>query len=133
MWDDWKSKAARITAHVRYILSLRIPVYAANASFFLVLAMFPSLVLLLSLLRYTGLEVSHLLHILEGVIPKALLPEAFQFYFRKTGLCLPQFLLGELYSRFLFCDDHGDQPRDQLRTFPRHWFTIHMPSLLFYK
>ena len=76
MWNKWSARAARVVAHVRYILSLQIPVYAANASFFIVLAMFPSLVLLLSLLRYTGLEVSHLIRILEGVIPKALLPAA---------------------------------------------------------
>lgn len=76
MWNDRKGKLAGIATHVRYILSLQIPVYAANAGYFIVLAMFPSLVLLLSLLRYTGLEVAYLIRFLEGVIPKALLPAA---------------------------------------------------------
>ena len=63
-------------AHVRYIASLHIPVYASHAGFFIILAAFPTLVLLLSLLRYTGLEVSVLTELLEGLIPKALLPAA---------------------------------------------------------
>ena len=61
---------------VRHFTSLNIPVYASHASFFIVLAVFPSLVLLLSLLRYTGLQVGYLTTFLEGVIPKALLPSA---------------------------------------------------------
>lgn len=66
----------RCVDFIRYLTSLRIPVYASHASFFIVLAVFPSLVLLLSLLRYTGLEVDYLTQALEGVIPKALLPAA---------------------------------------------------------
>ena len=38
--------------------------------------MFPALVLLLSLLRYTSLDVHSLLGLLEGVVPQALLPDA---------------------------------------------------------
>lgn len=68
----WK----RATAVVRYIAALKIPVYASHASFFMALAVFPSLVLLLSLLRYTGLEVDALTQVLDGVIPKALMPAA---------------------------------------------------------
>ncbi len=66
----------RGVALVRHIASLKIPVYASHASFFLVLAAFPTLVLLLSLLRYTGLDVDYLTQVLEGVIPNALLPSA---------------------------------------------------------
>ncbi len=61
---------------VRHFVGLHIPVYASHASFFIVLSTFPSLVLLLSLLRYTGLQVNYLTGLLEGVIPKALLPAA---------------------------------------------------------
>ena len=60
----------------REVAGLRIPVYASHASFFIVLSMFPSLVLMLSLVRYTGLEVEHLTRMLEGVIPQALMPAA---------------------------------------------------------
>ena len=62
------------TVHaLRRILDLNIPIYAANASFFIVLAVFPALVLLLSLLRYTDLSVENLIRSLQGVIPQALM------------------------------------------------------------
>ncbi len=60
----------------RYIVGLRIPVYASHASFFIVLSVFPTLVLLLSLLRYTGVEVENLTELLHGVLPTALMPAA---------------------------------------------------------
>jgi len=65
-----------VTGFVRYMASLRIPVYASHASFFVVLAVFPTLVLLMSLLRYTGLGAQYVTEILEGVLPQALLPAA---------------------------------------------------------
>ena len=61
---------------LRGILDLNIPVYAANASFFIILAVFPALVLLLSLLRYTDLSVESLIQGLQGVIPQALMEMA---------------------------------------------------------
>lgn len=59
---------------IRYMVGLRVPVYAANASYFIVLAVFPALVLILSLLRYTGLAVETLTDLLEGLLPSALMP-----------------------------------------------------------
>ncbi len=61
---------------VRTIAQMKIPQHAAHASYFIVLAVFPSLVLLLGLLRYTGLEVNTLTEVLEGVIPAALMASA---------------------------------------------------------
>jgi len=58
------------------LAGLNIPLYAANAGFFLVLSLFPALVLVLSLLRYTGLDVQSLSAALESLIPGALLPFA---------------------------------------------------------
>ena len=57
---------------VRYIQTLKIPVYAAYAGYFIVLSAFPSLILLLSLLRYAGLEVEVLTGALRGVVPGTL-------------------------------------------------------------
>ena len=54
---------------------LQIPLHAANTGFFLILSLFPALVLLLSIIRYTPLDVHSLLGFLEGIIPEALLPE----------------------------------------------------------
>ena len=56
----------------RWISGLRVPLYAANASFFMVLAVFPGLLLLLGLLRYTPLEVERLGEMLAGFLPEAL-------------------------------------------------------------
>lgn len=63
------------TVHlVRYVQSLDVPLYAANAGFFIILSLFPALVLILSLLRYTGLQVSSLVEVLSSMIPAALMP-----------------------------------------------------------
>ena len=56
----------------RRVSGLRVPLYAANASFFIVLAAFPALLLLLGLLRYTPLEVERLGEMLAGFLPEAL-------------------------------------------------------------
>ena len=66
----------KILSVLRYITDLKIPVYAAHAGYFIVLSVFPMLVLLISLLRYTGLGVDTLTEILDGVIPSALMPAA---------------------------------------------------------
>lgn len=58
---------------VQTISDLNIPLYAANAGFFILLAVFPALVLVLSLLRYTGLQVGSLVEILDSMIPDALM------------------------------------------------------------
>ena len=66
----------QIRRTVRYTVELKIPVYAANAGYFIVLSVFPTLVLLLGLLRYTGLQIETLTGFLEGLIPSALMPSA---------------------------------------------------------
>ena len=63
------------TVHmVRHIQSLNVPLYAANAGFFMILSLFPALVLVLSLLRFTGLQVGSLVEVLSSIIPEALMP-----------------------------------------------------------
>lgn len=58
----------------QYLSEQRVPLYAANASFFLILSIFPMLVVLLALMRYTGLQVETFTDLLDGVIPDALMP-----------------------------------------------------------
>ena len=53
----------------REILALRIPVYGANACFFLVLAVFPALLLLLGLLQWTALTPEGLTALLRDFLP----------------------------------------------------------------
>lgn len=65
------------TVHLaRRVAGLHIPVYAANACYFIVLAVFPALLLLLGLLQYTPLEVERLGEMLQGVLPEVLLEPA---------------------------------------------------------
>jgi len=56
----------------RAVQALQVPLHAANACYFIVLAVFPALLLLLSLLRYTPLAVERLAEMLYGVFPEAL-------------------------------------------------------------
>ena len=71
-----KKKIEKLYGLIQYAAGLRVPVYAAHASFFMILSLFPMLVLLLGLLRYTGISVKTLTDALEGLIPAALLPSA---------------------------------------------------------
>ena len=59
---------------IQAVADMRITLYASHACYFIVLAVFPSLVLLLSLLRYIGLDINDFTQALDGVIPSALLP-----------------------------------------------------------
>ena len=61
---------------VRTVKELRIPVYAANACYFIVLAATPALLLLLGLLHQTPLEVEKLGEVLRGILPEAFLEQA---------------------------------------------------------
>ncbi len=87
---------------IRYLLQLKITVYAASAGYFIVLSVFPMLVLLLGLLRHTGLEVQVLTQLLEGVIPQALLPAGkrliFGTYQNSTGAVLSVSAVTALWS-----------------------------------
>ena len=60
----------------RRIQKMKIPGHAANAGYFIVLSVFPALVLILSLLRYTSLDAQDLLYLLEGFLPAALMGSA---------------------------------------------------------
>ena len=67
---------AKLQSLWQQLRRLQIPLHAANTGYFLILSVFPALVLLLSLLRSTSLDIHSLLRFLEGFIPQALLPEA---------------------------------------------------------
>lgn len=67
-----KGPIGKIVKSVRQIRLLHISTYAGYASFFIVLAVFPALILILGLLRHTALEPADLLDLLEGFLPDAL-------------------------------------------------------------
>lgn len=66
----------KATGLVRQLQAMNIPTHAANAGYFIVLSVFPMLVLVLSILRYTDLDAGDLLDLLAGYLPSALLDEA---------------------------------------------------------
>ena len=86
----------------RRISRLRVPLYAANASFFMVLAVFPGLLLLLGLLRYTPLEVERLGELLAGFLPEALAEGAEELilltYDNTSGITLGLSVVTTLWS-----------------------------------
>ena len=51
---------------------MQIPVHASHACFFVVLSLFPALVLVLGILRYTPLEAADLMALVAGFLPDAL-------------------------------------------------------------
>ena len=73
---DFKAKRrfARCYDLVSSMSRLDVPIYSANASYFLILAAFPTVMLLLNLLSYTSFTSNTLLDLLSGVIPHAIMP-----------------------------------------------------------
>ena len=61
---------------VQRIGDMHIGVYAAYACYFLMLAVFPTLLLILASLRYTSLSANDLIHLVGMVIPQALMAPA---------------------------------------------------------
>ncbi len=86
----------------RSLSRLRVPLYSANASFFMVLAVFPGLLLLLGLLRYTSLEVERLGEMLAGFLPEALAEGAEELilltYDNTSGITLGLSVVTTLWS-----------------------------------
>lgn len=66
----------KISAFAAQLRKMNIPLYAANAGYFIVLSIFPMLVLIISTLRYTDLDATDLLNLLSGYLPAALMDEA---------------------------------------------------------
>lgn len=58
---------------VQAAVKMQIPLRAAYAGYFIVLSVFPALLLILSSLRYTGLTVESLLELLGNILPSALM------------------------------------------------------------
>lgn len=74
---------------VETVQKMHIPLHAAYTAYFIVLSVFPALVLLLSLLRYTGLQVENLVELLADILPEALMGAAedlvYSTYQNSTG------------------------------------------------
>ena len=84
------------------IAALQVPLYASHACYFMILSAFPLLVLVLSLVRYTGLDVHSLTQLVSGVLPAALRPMAEDLivttYYTASGAVLSLSALTALWS-----------------------------------
>ena len=85
-----------------YLAEQKVPLYAANASFFLILSIFPVLVILLALIRYTGLQVETLTDLIAQLVPGALMPMVNRLvlsaYVNSTGTVLSLSAVAALWS-----------------------------------
>lgn len=75
-WIWMKMKESRISRILRQLQALEISVYAAHAGYFIILSAFPTLVLLLGLLRYTHLQAADLMNLMAEFLPEPLQPYA---------------------------------------------------------
>lgn len=64
----------RLQKAVKTISGYRVAVYSANAAFFMVLSVFPTLILLVALLPYIGYSEQDLMSVLHGLLPEVLEP-----------------------------------------------------------
>lgn len=64
----------RLRRIVRECSRYRVSLYAANASFYIILAVFPTLMLLVGLLPFVGYSQTDLLLAMEGLVPQVLYP-----------------------------------------------------------
>ena len=64
----------KLTGYARQLQNMQISTHASHACYFIVLALFPALVLVLGILRYTPLEAADLMELVGGFLPDALEP-----------------------------------------------------------
>ena len=92
----------KIWSLYQWVRSLNIPLHAANAGYFMVLAVFPALVLVLGLLRYTQLDPADLMTMLQGIIPAAFMDVAQKIvvstWFHASRTVLSLSAVGALWS-----------------------------------
>ncbi len=71
------------------VRDMNIPLHVAYAGYFIILALFPALLLILSLLRYTGIQVESLIELLSDFLPGALMDAAeelvYSIYWNSSG------------------------------------------------
>ena len=81
---------------------MHIPLHSAYTCFFLILSLFPGLLLLLGVLRYTALGVDDLMTMLSGWLPLALLPTVHALveasYRHSSGVVVSVSVIAALFS-----------------------------------
>lgn len=73
MMTKWMKRVENL---IMDVTSMQIPLYAANACYFLFMSVFPALLLVLASLRFTPLSATDLIRLLENLLPSALMGAA---------------------------------------------------------
>ena len=85
-----------------WVSGMKIPIHAAHTGFFMVLSLFPTLMLILAFLRYTGLQIQTLTSLVAELIPEALMPTARQLilnaYQNSSGMVLSVSAITAIWS-----------------------------------
>lgn len=85
-----------------FLRPMQIPLHSAHTGFFIILSLFPAILLFLGLLRYTDYGVSDLMNLLEGILPQSLLPTVEALltvsYSHSTGAVVSVSVLAMLWS-----------------------------------
>ena len=63
-----------IRTQILFFTRFPVPLYAANAAFYIILSAFPAVMLIVGLLPYLGVSQEELLNVLSGIIPSILQP-----------------------------------------------------------
>lgn len=96
---EWKQRWQNLVFN---LTDMQIPLYAANACYFLAIAIFPALLLVLASLRYTALSATDLIRFLEGILPSALMGAVESLivstYYNSTGTLLGISAVAALWS-----------------------------------
>lgn len=99
---SFRHSVAKARSLWNYLSPLNISLHAAHACYFLVLSVFPALVLFLSLLRYSGLQADALSELLQGIVPEALMPSTRRLilstYRNTSGAVVSVSAIGALWS-----------------------------------
>ena len=71
-WTRTKKLISPVTRFFYYYRSLEVNVYAAYAAYFILLSVFPAIMLLIAILQYTSISASELETMIKGVVPDSL-------------------------------------------------------------
>ena len=87
---------------LQWVSAMKIPIHAAHTGFFMVLSIFPTLMLILGFLRYTGLQLQTLTNLVAEIVPAALMPAARRLirnaYENSSGMVLSVSAITALWS-----------------------------------
>lgn len=97
-----RSCIGKVQHILAFLKPMRIQLHSAYTCFFLILSLFPGLLLFLGLLRYTSLGVEDLMALLSGFLPESLLPVvqtlATASYRHSSGVVVSVSVVAALYS-----------------------------------